>query len=334
MRQLLFLYTAGLALCAVAASAADVTGKWSGFPGFLVLKQDGAALTGTVGQRSDEQYPFENGKVDGDKLSFTLGSFQANLHLEGETIQGTMTQGKQSMKVFLKRVDENAAPPTFDIASVKRGEPASAGGVRSSSRLAPGRVTFTNVSLQRLIMSAYNVKRYQITGPDWLDTENYDIVATFPVSTPVDRIQPMFQPLLADRFKLKFHRETKELPVYALAVDKGGLKLATAEPLSDGVHSDSGPKSRKLNGSMSLARLADALANSMDRPVVDFTGVKGVFVVNLEWVPDDAPSNAGDSVDGQSIYTALHALGLKLEPRKAPVEIIAVDSAEKVPVEN
>jgi uncharacterized protein (TIGR03435 family) len=340
MKRFVFGALAGSMFCA-ASFAADVSGKWSGYPGYLVLKQDGAALTGTLGQSASEQHPFENGKIDGNRLTFQLGSYQADLLLEEGEIHGTMSKGNDSIKVFLRRVDETAGPPAFDVATVKRAAP-SVGHASSSMRLNPGRITGTNVNLQQLIVNAYELKEYQVTGPDWLNSETYDIAATFPANTSMDLLKPMLKQLLVERFKLEVHRETKELPVYALVLDKAGLQLKAAEPLSDRANMSAGPKGRKLTGNMSLDRLAVALASSMDRPVVNFTGIKGLFEVKLEWTPDDTRTVASksegplvnDAVDGPSIYAALHQAGLKLEPRKAPVEILVVDRAEKVPVEN
>jgi uncharacterized protein (TIGR03435 family) len=149
----------------------------------------------------------------------------------------------------------------------------------------------------------------------------------------------MLQTLLVDRFKIATHRETKELAVYALVVDRNGLKLKPAEGFETSVSSS--PKRRTLRANVTMKSFAGTLSGLLDKPVVDMTGLIGGFNINLEWAPDETPSSpngnettAADGIPGPTIYTALHEVGLKLESRKAPIEILVVDRAEKVPVEN
>jgi uncharacterized protein (TIGR03435 family) len=210
----------------------------------------------------------------------------------------------------------------------------------------PGRVDFSNVTLKSVITRAYGVKPHQISGPAWLDSERYDIVATIPAGAPREQIPTMLQSMLADRFKLAVHREQKVMPVYALVAGKNGPKLHEADAEA-GLRISMGPKGRQLNGKVSLSRLADALSNWMDRPVLDMTEIKGIYDIDLEWTPDEGqpgaprlapageagrPEAGGDS---PSIFIAVQEkLGLKLEGRKSPAEIIVVDHAEKAPTEN
>jgi len=143
--------------------------------------------------------------------------------------------------------------PTFEAASVKPAEAQPAGTMRVMMRGGPGtpdpgQLTYTNVTLKNVIQNAYNVKGYQINGPKWLDAERYDIVAKIPMGTTKEDFRLMLQNLLAERFKMTAHRETKELPIYALVVAKNGPKMketvddtpAAAPGASDGAGSGAG----------------------------------------------------------------------------------------------
>jgi len=188
----------------------------------------------------------------------------------------------------------------------------------------------TNVTLETLIQSAFGVKDFQIVGgPSWLDSTAYDVSAKIDGNDDIrgEDLRPLLQALLADRFKLKFHQEMKELSVYSLIVVKTGHKLAehtgTGGP-SGGTLFGSGKASMTAKKA-TTARLAEGLGRVLGRTVVDNTGLSGTYDFTLEWVPDRSAESTGPS-----IYTALQEqLGLKLESTKGPVEIIAIDSAEK-----
>jgi uncharacterized protein (TIGR03435 family) len=206
-------------------------------------------------------------------------------------------------------------------------------------RADPGRLTCTNVSLKRYLMAAWGLKDYQVSTPAWMNDERYDLTATMPAGTPPHEVLLMLQALLVDRFKLATHRESRELAVYALVVDKGGVKLKPAEGFGSSVSSS--PKGRSMRANVTMKSFAGTLSSLMDRPVVDMTGLTGGFHIELEWAPDEIRPNpggneagTGDGAPGPSIYTALREVGLKLETRKAPVEVLVADRAEKVPVEN
>src|SRR6266446_4406926 len=122
------------------------------------------------------------------------------------------------------------APPTFEVASIKPAPPPTGGMMRvgmsgGPGSPDPGRATFTNMSLKNILMRAYEVKGYQISGPGWLDSERFDIVAKVPQGATKEQFLLMIQNLLAERFKLTLHREKKELPMFALLVGKNGPKL-------------------------------------------------------------------------------------------------------------
>jgi uncharacterized protein (TIGR03435 family) len=175
--------------------------------------------------------------------------------------------------------------PSFEAASVKPAPPQTGPNIRVSMGGDPGRVNYRNASFKQLVTRAYGVKDYQVSGPGWIDTERYDVTATIPKSTPKETVQLMLQNLLAERFQLKLHRESKELPAYALVVAKGGSKLKTA---------DAAPGAAGLKGGMMLMRpgrleakgmdlgaFSNLLANLVGRPVLDSTGLKGTYDCTL-----------------------------------------------------
>jgi len=123
---------------------------------------------------------------------------------------------------------QSAAPPAFEVASIKPAPPQAPGRVSIRMSSDPGRLNYTNVSLSDLMAKAYSVQHDHISGPAWLDTERFDIVAKIPAGVAEDQIPRMFQALLADRFKLKLHREKNQLPIYALVVGKNGPKMQKA----------------------------------------------------------------------------------------------------------
>jgi uncharacterized protein (TIGR03435 family) len=333
----------GLLFSSVMPGATDVSGRWSGFPIYLTLKQDGNTVTGSAGESEDDQIPFQSGSIEDDRLTLKLGSIEINLVVHADQMSGEVHGAGRTMKMVFRRVkplDPSAPPPAFEAASVKRSPPQPLGkGGGSNMKADPGRLTCTNVSLKRYLMAAWGLKDYQVSTPDWMNDERYDLTATMPAGTPPHEVLLMLQGLLVDRFKLATHRETKEFAVYALIVDRNGVKLKPAEGFGTSISSS--PKGHTMRANVTMKGFAGTLSSFMDRPVVDMTGLAGGFNINLEWAADEMRSNpnggegrAGDSVPGPTIYTALHEVGLKLESRKAPVEILVVDRAEKVPIEN
>jgi len=241
-----------------------------------------------------------------------------------------------------------AGPPAFEVAAIEPSDPAETMAIhRSGNRLAT-----SATSLEFLITWAYDVHSDRLFGkPKWLDSVRYDIVANAPEGTQTaprtpgqpTLLQQMMQTLLTDRFKLALHRETRELPAYALVVAKGGLKVHLAEvPDAMGQNPFSMPgRGRLLGTQVSPAMLAKALASQLDRSVEDETGLKGVFDFTLEWEPDTQSTGVDDEApsanvgSGPSLFTALREqIGLKLEPRKAPVEVFVIDRIESTPTAN
>jgi uncharacterized protein (TIGR03435 family) len=202
-------------------------------------------------------------------------------------------------------------------------------------------VTFTNVSLADCIRFAYGLTSdLQLYGPDWIKSKEvrYDIVAKALPDTPREQILQMMQALLAERFKLALHREKKELAYYALVVAKGGSKMHEASGAPVGAPPASAPQAtqgqlRIISNSMPMSTVATLLSRYMRAFVVDQTGLNGRFEVKLVWTPDDRP--VADDERGPSVFTAVgEQLGLRLESRKGPMEVLVVEHAEKTPAEN
>jgi uncharacterized protein (TIGR03435 family) len=294
-----------------------------------------------------------------------------------------------------------ATAPAFEVASIKPADPQPMGMIRIGMGGDAGRINYTNVSLKEVLTRAYGVKRHQISGPSWLDSERFDINAKIPEGVTTAQVPAMLQTLLAERFKMTIRKETKEQPVYELVVGKNGHKVPKAAegeagdprsaaapppPPPPGARVDGGSGGearggrsggamggRPPAGSMmvqndggtarlraskaTFARFCDMLSNMLDRPVVDMTDDKGEYDFSIEMSADEmrgmrmamggrgAPGHGPDGVaggqspapeaaPGASIFSAVQQLGLKLEPRKAPIEFIVIDKAEKVPTEN
>jgi uncharacterized protein (TIGR03435 family) len=309
---------------------------------------------------------------------------------------------------------------TFEVASVKPAAPPTDGrlmvGVRGGPGTPdPGQATFSNVTQRLLLAKAYGVQDYQISGPGWIDTERYEIVVKVPKGATKEQFMVMLQNLLAERFKLTLHHETKELPLYALVVAKNGPKLkesAAPPPPTDGSAGPdgagagyggpplgpgpgSGPppgpppgdggmprpqmgkdgfpqlppgagrgavmmmmingRARMMGNGQPISKLADALSRQLGRPVVDQTGLKANYDFTLDFDPEGGmggrgrmmmpgPPHGGDG-DGPAanppesenpgLFTALQEqLGLKLEQKKGPLDLLIVDHSEKVAAEN
>ena len=289
-------------------------------------------------------------------------AYEGKLSADGKAIAGTVVQGGQSNPlVFERATPETAwaipepparpkpmaadANPAFEVATIKPSRPEAQGkGIGVNGH----QITTRNTSVSDLITFAYNLHARQLTGgPSWMETEKYDLQAEPDTpGAPNDRqVKMMFQKMLADRFKLTFHRDKKELTVYTLNVAKTGSKLK---------QSDSDPNGLPTLGLRGLGRLFTRNASmadfaslmqttALDRPVVDQTGLTGKYDFTLDWTPDEsqfggrggqAPPPADNAEVPPDLYTAIQQqLGLKLESTRAPVEVLVIDRVEK-PSEN
>ena len=275
-----------------------------------------------------------------------------------------------------------AAPPRleFEVASIKASEQPGAGGqVNVGLRLDGAQVHIKYFSLKDYLGMAYNVRGYQISGPDWIGSDRFDIDAKLPAGAARGQIPDMLQALLADRFELKLHREKKDFPVHALVIGKGGLKMTEAKDEAGGETSDPARASVSVSASgnrngvtvslgpgsyyvfadnkldakkLTMASLADTLTRFMERPVVDLTNLAARYDFTLEFTPEDYRAmtirsalaagvqlppealRALVGVNDDSVLSAIEKLGLKLEHRKAPLDVLVIDHARKTPTEN
>jgi uncharacterized protein (TIGR03435 family) len=193
------------------------------------------------------------------------------------------------------------------------------------------------VTLKRCIMGAYGVGPHQISGgPDWLASDRFEISAI--ADKPIDDdavLMAMLQDLLAERFKLVLHRDTRTIRALVLEVARNGPKLEKAEAGEAGTNTSSGNTRLSIDAhNTDMDLFAKVLAREMDLPVVNHTGLEGVFNFKLHWTPDKARPADGVATEGASIFTAIQEqLGLRLRAEKAPVEILVIDHVER-PSEN
>jgi uncharacterized protein (TIGR03435 family) len=220
---------------------------------------------------------------------------------------------------------------SFEIASVKPMKLVGQGGGRIGMSISGNRVTIFQ-NLKGLVLEAYEMDRYQVLGgPSWVDSRSdfFEIQARSENEPTRAQAHLMLQDLLRERFRLEIHKETRDTPIYALVLGKKGPKLKTsAEGERFGVMGDG---HGWTGTNVPMAQLAKQLTAPAGRPVVDRTGLKESYDFRLDWSP--IRTSGGDS-DGQSIFTAVEQqLGLKLEPQRAPIEFLIIDSVQQ-PSEN
>ena len=220
---------------------------------------------------------------------------------------------------------------SFEVASIKPAQPSTDGRLHVWRNSDEGRLSYLNVSLRDMMKDAFRVQDEQIAGPDWLGTDRFDITAKIPAGAR-SHIPEMLGSLLAERFRLSFHREKKDMARYSLAVAKSGSRLQKAESAS-GLTSNIGKVCNRANGQITMTALTDFLSQQLHRPVADETGLEGAYRMSLEWAGDSAANDA--DACGPSLVTAVQEqLGLSLTAQKGPVEILVVDRADRTPTEN
>jgi uncharacterized protein (TIGR03435 family) len=262
---------------------------------------------------------------------------------------------------------QSPQPLAFEAASLKP----STSTVRGSMRGGPGtsdpiQLTMTNVTLLAMIVRAYDLKAFQVVAPDWTSSRKYDVAAKVPLGSTKEQCNAMLQSLLAERFHLTLHRETKDLQGYELVVGKNGAKLALAKPVPDAAAESDAPPAIDANGfpkltkpgitmmegvrgkavvsfltakAQPIASLADLIGKEFRLPVADRTGLSGLYDFQLEYAPerpgalpiaDDTPLEGA-----ANLMTAVQQqLGLKLNPAKVKVEMLIVDRADQIPTGN
>lgn len=264
---------------------------------------------------------------------------------EARATRATLGAMRGAWTLLLAASSFGQSPPHFEVAAIKPDAP---GGVSTGNFqiLQGGRLFAQKVLLRFFIQNAYGVRPFQISGgPDWINSEGYDIEAKAEGDPSPEEMHRMMQTLLEERFRLKMHRETKELPVYALTPAKGGLKLTDAKEIAC-IETEPTPCGRAIvsigrmngvqvrGGRVSMAEFIRVLSNLLGRAVIDRTDFTGMFDVGLTFALDDAidglphPPGPPDET-GQSIFVAVQSLGLKLESTKAPVEVLVIDHIER-----
>jgi len=271
---------------------------------------------------------------------------------------------------------QDAATPRFEVASIRPTSQAFEK-VNVGVHIDGARVTINAFNLREYIRAAYNVKDYQISGPEWVGTERFDMSATLPEGSRQDQVRDMLKSLLADRFHMKLHRESKDFPVYALVIGKGPLKLTESALDPESADASKGAVNVAASGSrdgvtvnmgrgayfafannkleakkLTTGAIAETLARFVDKPVVDMTGLTGTYDLTLNFTEEDyramlirSAINAGvvlppqalrvmESASGDSLFSAIQEAGLKLESRKAPLDVLVIDSIDKTPTAN
>jgi uncharacterized protein (TIGR03435 family) len=224
------------------------------------------------------------------------------------------------------------AQPSFDVASVKPSAPVVDLYNANLGTIRPGEVTLGNATLTDCIKFAYGlVSDDQVSGPDWIKSRGvrYDIIAKAPPSTPRDQLLMMLRGLLTERFHLAFHTEQRAFAHLALSVAKGGPKMKEVQ-FDTAAPRMSYRLGHIIHPQISMYTLALLLSRQTRTMVLDQTGLKGLFQIDLQWTPEGA-----DTDTGPSLFTAIQQqLGLRLEGRKDPIDVMVVDGADRVPVEN
>jgi uncharacterized protein (TIGR03435 family) len=238
------------------------------------------------------------------------------------------------------------APPTFESADVHVSAPSTNPNMRGGA-LRAGRYDVRNATMVNLIGMAYRLDSTKIVGgPNWLDWDRFDVLAKAPATTTQENLNLMVQNLLADRFKLMVHLDTKVRPAYVLSTGKGKPKLKEAagsdSPGCKGLQQNPAPGTVPYEGmvchGVTMASFADALwdwngGGYLADPVVDQTGLAGTWDFEIKWTPRNRLAQAGP--DGITLFDALDKqLGMKLEPQKAPMKVLVVDSVSQKPTPN
>jgi uncharacterized protein (TIGR03435 family) len=274
---------------------------------------------------------------------------------------------------------QNTARPSFEVASIRPSAGAPPQGVAVGVRIDGAQLRTTYLTVKDYIGMAYRVKLYQISGPDWMGTDRFDVAATLPDGALPAQVPEMMQALLADRFQLSLHREQKEFPVYSLEAAKTGLKMTVSPPNPELENADArAPQSftgagtnqgvlvnlgggasftfsnNKFEGKrLTMQAVAGTLERFLDRPVVDMTDVKGNYDFTVDVTAEDyqamlvrsavvagviLPPAVLKIIEGSptptSLFDGLEKVGLKLTPRKAPLDVLVVDKVLKTPTEN
>jgi uncharacterized protein (TIGR03435 family) len=221
--------------------------------------------------------------------------------------------------------------PHFEVASLKLNNSANTG---SSNDFGDAYVTFRNYVLRAVIRMAYSVDDQAMQAPPWVADIRVDISGKVPSpSTTFEQKREMLRALLIERFGLEAHRESKVRQGFALVIAKNGPKIQPVEDAGGHINDQRDGNIKMLR--TTIDNFAESLGHKLSQPVVDETHMQGVYNVTLTYTPDRGASGKLSTDVGPTIFTALEEqLGLKLEARKVPVEILVVDHCEKIPTGN
>jgi uncharacterized protein (TIGR03435 family) len=304
---------------------------------------------------------------DGSTVKMTIpalsGKYEGKLSGDGNSIAGTWTQGAPLALNLARSTPETAwaipeppppparmaanANPGFEVATIRPSDPASPGQIIT---LRGAEIITTNVTVHDLINLAYWLHPKQLAGgPAWTESDKFDLAGKpdAPGQPNIDQMKMMLQKLLADRFQLKFHFEKRDLSVYAIGIAKTGAKITKSQDDPKGFPSWSFGRTasgtRLTFRNAPLSQVTAVLQNSMDKPVVDQSGLSERYDFTVTFTPDPAqaaliggpPPPAADNPDAApDLFTAFQQqLGLKLESTKAPIDVMVIDKVEK-PSEN
>ena len=306
--------------------------------------------------------PASSASFDDGVFKFAIemieGNYEGKMSADGKSIAGSWTQGGNPTPLVLERATPETAwaipapppkippmaadaNPSFEVATIKPSKPDEKG---NAILVRGGQFSTINTTLLSLVEFAYDLQANQIIGgASWMSTDKYDLVAKpdAPGAPSDKQWKGMLQKLMADRFQLKFHRQNKEMSAYVLTVAKNGPKLTKSDGDPNGLPGLFFHQLGQLyvqNATMGdFTQLMQAVV--LDRPVVDQTGIQGRWNFVLKWTPDESqfggmgvkvppPTNAADAPP--PLFTAIQEqIGLKLEARKAPVDVIVIDHVEQ-----
>lgn len=218
------------------------------------------------------------------------------------------------------------ARPSFEAATIRIAEPARGGG---RFTVTGDRVVLNHTTLLNALARAFGLNfPSQVAGPSWIFSERYDIVAKAPDHTAKDQILPMLQNLLVDRFQLSLHHETRDLKGYALIAGKSALKIQEVKDPATKNDWELKANRREAKG-MTMAALSSFLSPMLQAPVIEMTGLAGYYDFPLEPTMEETRLDSAPSV-----FTVVDQLGLKLESRQIPLDVIVIDRGNKAPTEN
>jgi uncharacterized protein (TIGR03435 family) len=241
-------------------------------------------------------------------------------------------------------VTQTPTAPRFEVASIKLMPQPRPG--RPSLRVDPSRLDARQLSLAELIQHAYSVPWYQIVWKSAADSTGrkftapmpiYDVAATMPAGTSTDDVHLMLQSLLADRLNFRMHRENRDMPVYAVRIAPGGLRVGKADPPPDQQYrTEMAPNEFRYHAKMPLSKLIELLRLELDRPMVDLTKLADSYDIDLRWPRIDTPGDMGpDPANMATLFSAMEKqLGLLVEARKMPLDMLVIDRVDRVPTEN